>query len=302
MVNDTDAAKIASMTGYAAREGGAEGLAWTWELRSVNGRGLDIRLRLPDGLGALEAPLRQALKARLARGTVSLSLRMTRQTGAEADALPNDGIAIAIARLKQIRSAADDHFITLHPATAAEVYALMPGTEVARGTDLPSVDALMADAAPLIDAFCDMRTKEGLALEQVLIDQLTRVTALIDAAAEAAGHRAEGQATRLRTNLQALLQQQDDLDEARLAQELALIAAKSDVTEEIDRLRTHVDAAVALLERGGAVGRKLDFLMQEFNREANTLCSKSGDAALTAIGLDLKLVIDQMREQVQNLE
>ena len=288
------------MTGFAAREGGDEtGLSWSWELRSVNGRGLDLRLRVPDGLGALEAPLRKRLSEVIQRGNVSLSLRLVRGGGSEGDRLDPAALETAIGRLHQLRQAAERHFVDLAPPRAAEVIALMPQSS---GPGLPPVEVLLADAEPLIEAFQAMRMAEGRALLRVLADQLDRIERLVEAAAEAAAARGPTQAERLRTSLAALREVSEGMDEARLAQELALIATKTDITEELDRLAAHVEAAVALLEAGGPVGRKLDFLMQEFNREANTLCSKSQDAALTAIGLVLKLAIDQTREQVQNVE
>jgi len=301
LVNATGTGAIASMTGFAAREGAAEGVAWSWELRGVNGRGLDLRLRLPDGLGALEAPLRKLLGARLARGNVTLGLRLTRAGGAADGPLDDRAIELGIQRLQQVRHAAERHFVTLHPPTSAEVISLMPQDNNAQA-DLPPVEAFLADAEPLIDGFCQMRAQEGAAIAGVLSGLIDRMADLTDAAEKAAAARAEPQSARLRASLQAVLEATDGLDEARIAQELAVIAAKTDVTEEIDRLRAHIAAARDLLARGGPVGRKLDFLMQEFNREANTLCSKSQDAALTAIGLDLKLAIDQTREQVQNVE
>lgn len=186
--------------------------------------------------------------------------------------------------------------------TAAEILALKGATEAGEGAaGLPDPDRLMAEAGELIGAFNKMRRAEGAAVGVVLLAQIDKLAALTEAAAQAAQARGASHAARMRAALAALLDQ-TDLDEARLLQEMAILALKTDVTEEIDRLRAHVGAARDLLAQGGAVGRKLDFLMQEFNREANTLCSKAQDGALTALGLDLKLVIDQTREQVQNVE
>jgi uncharacterized protein (TIGR00255 family) len=300
LVNASEGAGIASMTGYAAQEGADEsGRGWSWELRSVNGRGLDLRLRLPDGLGALEAPLRTRLSQVVGRGNVTLSLRLTQGRGAVTGGLDPAALDAAFARLAQLRHAAERHSVDLAPAGVGELVELMPQSG---GRDMPAPETLLSDAEPLLEAFQAMRAGEGRALLQVLFDQLERIEALVTAAWTAARDRAPAQAERLRTSLAALREAGDGMDEARIAQELALIASKTDVTEELDRLDAHVAAARALLETGGRVGRKLDFLMQEFNREANTLCSKSQDAALTAIGLDLKLAIDQTREQVQNVE
>nr|WP_038651535.1 YicC/YloC family endoribonuclease [Roseibacterium elongatum] len=289
------------MTGYAAREGGDGAMGWSWELRSVNARGLDIRLRLPEGLGAIEAPLRKMLSARLSRGSVALGLRLARSGLPGAGGPSAEALDHALHALAQIRVAAEARGMPLADPSAADILSLRGVGDSADGAGLPSADRLLADATPLIDAFVEMRRTEGAALAGVLAAQIDQIADLTEQAAKAAAARTETQVDTFRANL-AKLVEASDLDEARLAQELALLAVKSDVTEEIDRLRAHIAAARALLAGGGPVGRKLDFLMQEFNREANTLCSKSGDAALTAIGLDLKLAIDQTREQVQNVE
>jgi uncharacterized protein (TIGR00255 family) len=289
------------MTAYAAREGmDGAGHGWSWEMRSVNGRGLEMRLRLPDGLGALEAPLRKRLSEVLARGSVTLSLRLTRETG-HAGALDPARLAAALAQMAQVRAAAEAEGLAVAAVSPAEVLTLRGLAEAGDSAALPPLETLMADAEPLISGFLEMRMAEGQALAVLLTGQIDRIAALVAEAEKAAAARAEPQAARLRTAIESLLET-TDLDEARLAQEVALLAVKTDVTEEIDRLRAHVTAARDLLAAGGPVGRKLDFLMQEFNREANTLCSKSQDARLTAIGLDLKLAIDQTREQVQNVE
>ncbi|MDG4648366.1 YicC family protein [Roseibacterium sp. SDUM158017] len=289
------------MTGYATAEGSAPGLRWTWEIRSVNARGLDIRLRLPDGLGALEAPLRKRLSDRLARGSLSVSLRTTRSEDATATGVDAAALEAALAALTQIRAAAEARGMAMAHPSPADILALRGMADSTAAPELPEAEALLAEADALIDAFAAMRLAEGRTLAQVLSAQIERIAALTEAAGTAAEARAVSQAETFRANVRKILDTAD-LDEGRVAQELALLAVKSDVTEELDRLRAHVGAVRDLLAAGGPVGRKLDFLMQEFNREANTLCSKSGDAALTAIGLDLKLAIDQTREQVQNVE
>lgn len=297
----TDGA-IASMTGFAAREGhDGQGRSWSWELRSVNGRGLDLRLRLPEGLGALEAPLRRLLAERVARGSVFLSLRLVQDGASGEVGLDLGRLRMALAQIAQIRDEAAQMGVTLAAPSPADILALRGITTGAEAAQLPDPDLILADAGPLLASFELMRQHEGAALARLLGAQFDRIADLVDASAAAAAARGTPQALRLRAAAEALLGD-TALDEARLLQELALLALKTDVTEEIDRLRAHVAAARALLAQGGAVGRKLDFLMQEFNREANTLCAKSQDGALTAVGLDLKLAIDQTREQVQNLE
>jgi uncharacterized protein (TIGR00255 family) len=299
LVNESGPAPIASMTGYATAEGASAGLRWSWEIRGVNARGLDLRLRVPDGLGALEAPLRKLLGERLARGSVSLNLRIVRAEEGGAGGLDRAALEATLAALAQVRAMAEAQGMALADPSPVEILSLRGGE--AASPDLPSPEALMAEAEGLVAAFAEMRHAEGRALAEVLSAQLDRIGALVEDAAAAAEARTATQAETFRANLRKVLEAVD-VDEGRLAQELALLAVKADVTEELDRLRAHVGAARTLLSVGGPVGRKLDFLMQEFNREANTLCSKSGDAALTAIGLDLKLAIDQTREQVQNVE
>ncbi len=302
MVNGTGDGAIASMTGFAAREGAEGDASWSWEIRSVNGRGLDLRFRLPEGLGALEQPLRSLISARIKRGSVTLGLRTTRNAASGPGRIDEAALAAALHGIAQVEDAAQALGVALRPASAADVMGLKGVAEAGDGPALPKPDILLADAEPLLAAFVAMRLAEGAKLAALLSSQIDRIAELTEAASDTLDSRAETQADRLRANMASVLENADALDPTRLAQEVAALAVKFDVTEEIDRLRAHITAARDLLAGGGPVGRKLDFLMQEFNREANTLCSKSGDAALTAIGLDLKLAIDQMREQVQNVE
>ncbi|WP_290745833.1 YicC/YloC family endoribonuclease [Amaricoccus sp.] len=297
---------LSSMTGFADLAGEAEGVAWTWEARSVNGRGLDLRLRLPEGLEAVEAPLRAALTAGLARGSVSVALRLG-QAG-RAGALPRvsrEALAAAIEAALAAAEAASARGLDLAPMTAADLLGLRGVIDLE--THLPGenpavVAALVADAAALVAALRAARDAEGAAIAGILAGQLDRIETLVAAARVAAEARAPRQAETLRARVEAALAAGPVVDEGRLAQELALMTVKLDVSEELDRLGAHVAAARALVEADGPVGRKLDFLTQEFNREANTLCSKAQSTELTAIGLELKVVVDQLREQVQNVE
>ena len=293
-----------SMTAHASRTGALDGHRWHWEMRSVNARGLDLRLRLPEGLDGVEASLRKALASALKRGNVTVTLRLERDEGAAELALDEAALDRVLAALKTVEARAMEQGVTLTPASAAEVLAhrgVVPQTSAeARSGDLAS--ALSLDIGPLLKDFTAMRAAEGAALQKVIAGQLDRMTELVSDAAEAAAARKDDARRALREAFARVLSETTEADEQRLAQELALLAMKQDVTEEIDRLRAHLSAAWDILDERGAKGRKLDFLSQEFNREANTLCSKSQNAALTAIGLDLKTVIDQFREQVQNVE
>ncbi len=292
------------MTGFASAKGAAEGFAWTWDLRSVNARGLDLRLRLPDWIDGLDAPARASVGAVAARGSVTLGLRLSREEGGSAEQIDTAALERVLAQLVQVRRAAPAAGLALADPTAAEVLSSR-GVVVSGGSDAPPeplAKAILAGLPALVAAFDEMRAAEGASLHQVLGAQLDRIAALTEEAAVLAEARREQTAAKLRENLARVLGNSEGADPARVAQELAMIAVKADVTEEIDRLRAHVRAARDLLAEEGPVGRKLDFLSQEFNREANTLCSKAQSTELTGVGLDLKATIDQMREQVQNVE
>lgn len=296
---------IHSMTGFAAAQGTTGAHSWSCELRSVNAKGLDLRLRIPEWLEGFEPYVRGELGKALARGNVSMTLRINRNEDAGAELTINEAmLATVLSSMAKIEAAAKVAGVDLAPSTSAEILSQRGVLEQGNTADDPApiVAALKGAFAAILSDFVNMRASEGAALKAVLLDQLDEIDTLQSRAADLAEARKPQMAETLRTNLARVLDNADKVDEARVAQELALLAVKADVTEEIDRLKAHVSAARDLLAKGGAVGRKLDFLMQEFNREANTLCSKAQNSDLTAIGLDLKSVIDQMREQVQNIE
>jgi uncharacterized protein (TIGR00255 family) len=295
---------INSMTGFASARGEHAPFSWTWELRSVNGKALDLRLRVPDWLDGLEPALRAELARSVTRGNVTLTLRMSRDDTAGTLVLNRAALAAALDAIAETEAEAGRRDIALAPSRASDLLALRGLLEAGAGEDDTTalVARLRADFPALVAAFLDMRKTEGAALLAVLTDQIDRIETLAAQAAALAEARKPAMADTLRANLVRVLDNAEGADPDRVAQELAMLAVKADVTEEIDRLAAHVAAARDLLAKGGPVGRKLDFLMQEFNREANTLCSKSQSTDLTAVGLDLKAVIDQMREQVQNVE
>ncbi|MBK5934130.1 uncharacterized protein (TIGR00255 family) [Rhodovulum imhoffii] len=289
---------VKSMTAFATRS--APG--WTWDIRGVNGRGLDLRLRLPEGMAA-EQSVRKMVASRITRGNISLTLRLTRETVLPALTVVPEALSVALVALRQVQDAAEAAGVTLAPASAAEVIALrgvMDGT--ASEASEPLVQEAMDSLPALLDAFIEMRAAEGRALAEILAARLDEIAALTAAARTEAAARAPRMAETLRANLARVLENADGIGPDRIAQELALIAIKSDVQEELDRLDAHIAAARALLKATAPVGRKLDFLTQEFNREANTLCSKAQSETLTRIGIEIKSAIDQMREQVQNVE
>lgn len=294
---------IRSMTGFAAGRGSGAGCDWVWDIRSVNGKGLDLRLRLPDWIEGLEPALRPRAAAVLARGNVSVSLKIDRVGAAESPRVSIAALDAALAALALVRARAKASGLALADPTAADILAMRGVTEgaAAEADQSALLAALLADFDTVLAALVSMREVEGRALAVVIAGQIDVIETLVGDAAEAAAARRPEMQRQLEENLARVLSGAA-ADPDRVAQELALLTVKADVTEELDRLRAHVAAARGLLAEAGAIGRKLDFLMQEFMREANTLCSKSGNAALTRIGLDLKTVIDQMREQVQNVE
>ncbi|WP_206019239.1 YicC/YloC family endoribonuclease [Roseovarius spongiae] len=292
------------MTGFAAARGAFGAYSWTWELRAVNGKGFDLRLRAPDWIEGLEAGLRARLSGAVARGNLSLNLRVQADEQAGQLRLNEAQLADVLDAMAEVEARAMARGLSLAPARPGDVLAVRGVLETASAEEDTGAlrKALIADLETPLAAFLEMRSTEGTALHALLIAQLDEVAELTAAAADAAAARADEAREALGNALARVLDNAEGVDEGRIAQELALIAVKSDVTEEIDRLRTHVDAARALLGQDGPVGRKLDFLMQEFNREANTLCAKAQSPALTSVGLALKAVIDRMREQVQNVE
>ncbi|SFK82203.1 YicC/YloC family endoribonuclease [Falsiroseomonas stagni] len=299
--------KLASMTGFA-REGGTlpDGTSFVWELRSVNGRGLDLRLRLPNGLDALEPALREALSKRLKRGNVSATLTVKREERAPRltpdPAALEQAIALVLSVAARIPGAAapsPEAVLTLPGVLRAEIVEPDEAAEETRRA------ALATAFATTLDGLVASRAREGAQLATILATLLDEIASLREAAAiEAAGQPA-AQRARLMENLANLLGDGDlraRVPEERLAQEVAMLAQRSDVREELDRLSAHINEARSLLKSGDAVGRKLEFLTQEFVREANTLCSKSASTGLTRIGLDLKAAIERLREQAANVE
>lgn len=298
-----------SMTGYASKTSQASvtgiPVELEWELRAVNGRGLDIRLRLPDMLGFVEQALRARLGEQVSRGNISVSLKLRHAGSAAQGQLDHTALNALLDALKTVCAQAQAQDITLQPPSALDLLGwrnVMPATQDFAALDREALSGVVVNGfAELLDDFVAMRAREGHNLATILAAQIDQVAGLTAAARALLPDRAAAMAAHLRKALEQV-QDATKLDPARLEQEIALIAVKADVTEELDRLEAHCAAARELLGEKGPVGRKLDFLMQEFNREANTLCSKAQHIGLTRIGLDLKTVIDQMREQVQNLE
>jgi uncharacterized protein (TIGR00255 family) len=297
---------LSSMTGFAESSGGYGGIAWRWEAKSVNGRGLDLRLRTPPGMDGIEAPARKLAATRFSRGSLQVQLSIEPQEGARGLKVDAAALAAAVGIAREIAAetglapARVDGLLALKGVIVADDAA--PLDEAARAH---RDAAILESLSMAFDALARERLNEGAKLNAILTAQLNQIAALVTEA----GTLAATQPAALKQKLQAQMQELlgAGLPEERLAQEAALLAAKADVREELDRLNAHVADARAMLKAGpqdanAGVGRKLDFLAQEFNREANTLCSKSSDIALTRVGLALKAVIDQFREQSQNVE
>ena len=293
-----------SMTGFAALTGEHDGYSWGWDIRSVNARGLDVRLRVPDWIDGLEAAVRPIVQKAAIRGNINLTLRIQRENDAGAAVIDPDALRHALTMVCDVEAAAMSKGLTLAPTSGAAILAIRGVVTAASVADDTTAlrAALMAQLPELLASFNEMRASEGTSLASILAGQFDQIETLTTNAVKEAAIRKDQMAENLQSNLARVLENSDGADADRVAQELAIIGVKTDVTEEIDRLHAHVAAARDLLASDGAIGRKLDFLSQEFNREANTLCSKAQSTDLTAIGLDLKAVIDQMREQVQNVE
>lgn len=291
------------MTGFARADGSAASCTWAWEAKSVNGKGLDVRLRLPRGFDALDALIRERVAKRFKRGNISLNLDIT-WTRPLSQVRVNDQV------LDQVLAAIDKVQDACPEAQPPSVDGILGLRGVLEQLDFePTVDErealeddLLAGLEQTLDQLADGREAEGQRLGGVLHDQLADIETLAEQASDLAALAPDAIRERLVEQVEALTRDISALDPDRLAQEAAIIMTKADVREELDRLTAHIEAARDLLGEREPVGRRLDFLCQEFNREANTLCSKSSDTDLTRIGLDLKAVIEQFREQVQNIE
>ncbi len=291
--------KLNSMTGFGRAEGADSQFVWTWELKSVNGRALDMRCRLPSGWEGLEQKLRALISERCRRGNFQVAMGLRAVPGAASlqvnRALLDELAAVA----RAVRG--PDHEVDVESLMAVRgvVEPKEQEGEEARGQ---REEEMLSSFAKALDELTQVRSREGETLGGLVGGFLDEIARLVKAAAEVSATQPEALRARLTAQLDDLMQSTPALSEERFAQECALLASKADVREELDRLAAHGDAARKLLEDGGAIGRKLDFLCQEFNREANSLCSKSADITLTRLGLDLKSHIEQMREQVQNIE
>lgn len=293
---------LASMTGFARSEGVSGASVWAWEIKSVNSKGLDIKLRMPSGMDAVEATVRQKIAAAVTRGSIFASLNVKREV-AVSEVRINETVLAQVAEAARLiaeridaRAPAIDGLLQIRGVV--DVVEPEEGEEERQALQ----SAALAGLDKALVGLSAMRAAEGSALETVMATRLDEIAVLKKEAEDNPARRPEAIRARLAEQVAALLDTGKAFDPDRLHQEAILLASKADIREELDRLDAHVAAARKLLAEGGPVGRKLDFLAQEFNRETNTLCSKANDVSLTATGLSLKAAVEQFREQVQNLE
>jgi uncharacterized protein (TIGR00255 family) len=299
---DSQSMALSSMTGFARGQGVAGTYAWAWEIKSVNSKGLDLKLRLPPGWDAIEAGVRSRANEALARGSVFANLTVSREGAAPVVRVNEPVLAAVLAALKGLSGK-----IEAAPPTLDGILALKGVIEVGEAEESEderraAETAIVAGFGAAVASLAEMRRVEGKILGSLLTARLSEIGALAARAEATPGRKAEAIKARLAEQVATLLETSQRLDADRLHQEAILLATKADIREELDRLAAHVAQAKNLIAGGGPIGRKLDFLAQELNRESNTLCAKANDVELTNIGLDLKAVVEQFREQVQNLE
>jgi uncharacterized protein (TIGR00255 family) len=293
---------LSSMTGFARGHGVSGAYSWAWELKSVNAKGLDLRLRLPAGWDAVEGPVRSHAAQVLARGNVYGTLTAERKGVAPIVRVNEPVLNAVLATVKSLAGRVQAAEPRLDGILSLKGVIEVLDEDESEDDRRAAEAAVIAGFRATVAELAAMRSREGEALGQILNQRVAEMAALAARADAAPGRRAEAIKARIAEQVAVLLDASNRLDPDRLHQEAILIASKADIREELDRLASHVAQAQRLIADGGAIGRRLDFLAQEFNREANTLCSKSNDVELTNIGLELKTVVEQFREQVQNLE
>lgn len=293
---------VQSMTGFARSEASWNGARFVWEIRSVNGKGLDVRMRLPQGFEALEVPARKAVSDAFARGNMQVTLQAGEGAQAVEAVVNEDALEAVIGLVGKLGDRLDAQKPTLDGILNIRGILELREPELEADERADRDKAILKGLTEAIEALASMRKREGAEMVRVLSGQVDRIAELADAVENSPARSQEAIRARLAEQVANLLDAHQSLDMDRIHMEAAILATKADLREEIDRLKAHVGAVRELLSEGGPVGRRLDFLAQEFNRETNTICSKSNAAQVTAIGLDLKVLIDQFREQIQNLE
>ena len=293
---------IKSMTGFARVDGTAGLFSWHWELRSVNGRGLDVRLRLPPGFEGLEPRVREAVGRRVTRGSLSVNLSVKRAYGHTEIRLNEVALRQVLAAVERLNTTVPVGQLSAEALLNVRGVLELVEPEESEAETTARSEAMLASLDEALNGMVHARSEEGRRLKDIVVRQLADIEQLVGSIEGSPLRAPLAVRERLKEQIGKLLETGVALDEARLYQEAALLAARADVEEELKRLASHVAAARELLDKAEPAGRRLDFLAQEFNREANTLCSKANDSETARSGLELKAVIDQMREQVQNIE
>ena len=293
---------LSSMTGFARSQGVAGGYAWAWELKSVNSKGLDLKLRLPPGWESIESAVRARASEVLSRGSVFANLSVSREGTAPVARINEPALEAVLAAIKNLSGKVDGIAPSLDGILSLKGVMEVSEAEESEDERSAAEAAAVAGFGDALKGLAEMRRTEGQALGRILTARLSEIDTLAARAEATPGRKPEAIKARLAEQVAALLETSQRFDADRLHQEAILLATKIDIREELDRLVAHVAQANKLIAAGGPVGRKLDFLSQELNRESNTLCSKANDLELTNIGLELKAVVEQFREQVQNLE
>ncbi len=293
---------LSSMTGFARSHGTSGNYAWSWEIKSVNAKGLDVRLRLPPGFDAVEVAVRAKAAEILSRGNVYATLTVSREGVAPVVRINEPVLNAMINAIGNLSGRVDAEKPRLDGLLSLKGVIDVSEDEETEEAKTAAEAAVTAGFAQALKGLSEMRRHEGEAIGKVLFARLDEMAVLAERAERAPGRQPEAVKKRLADQIAVLLDASSRFDADRLHQEAILMAGKADIREELDRLAAHIAQARKLMTGGGAVGRRLDFLSQELNRETNTLCSKSNDIELTNIGLELKSVVEQFREQVQNLE
>lgn len=289
------------MTGFARVEGADDALSWAWELRSVNGKGLDVRLRIPAGFEVLEVPARKRVQEKFSRGNLQVSLQISWKSREKSLKIDEELVEQLIAAAQNLREKVGGEMPSTADLLSIRGVVDTEGSEHSAISEA-SAKSVLDNLAEGLEELEKARREEGKGIGRVLLGQVEKITSMIEDIEADPSRKPETILKHLNKQISKLVSENSEMDEQRLHQEALLLATKADITEELDRLKVHVTSANTLISNGGTIGRKLDFLAQEFNRECNTICSKSNSSVVTGIGLDMKLVIDQFREQLQNME
>ena len=294
------------MTGYASGSTQAGSVSLDFEIKSVNAKSIDLKIYLPEYISSLENELRKFVLGKISRGSIFLKIKVNQHSELSNDYILNDQVLNTVfEKIKNIEKICDEKNIPLEPLKASDFFAVKGVWEENKNasTDVENIKSIIFDKAnELIESLLKARKQEGQELQTILAEKLASIMALHKAAEEILPERAKHLEKNYNTLIDKIISEHSQVDENKVENEIAVIAIKQDITEELDRLKVHIFSMQDLLNSTGVIGKKLDFLSQELNREVNTICSKSQYSALTKIGIEMKTLVDQFREQVQNVE